>query len=462
MVRVLATAILFAVSLGAQTGSPLADRAVEYLQALIRIDSSNPPGNESRVAEYLQTLANEHGIENELLGGDPERLNFIARLRGTGRERPLLLMAHMDVVPAETEQWNAPPFSGEVRDGFIYGRGALDAKNLLAAHFAVLVELKRRSVKLKRDIILLAEADEEAGASGIRWLIENAYPKLDAEFAINEGGSAVDMSSGVRLFQIQTAEKIPTRLLLTAQGTAGHGSMPRPDNAIVRLSRAITRLMDEEQPVRWNSTTRRYFRQIAELPGYRWLEKLLGRLETDPVNAAAEIRPRAPELDAMLRTTISPTMLTSGVKINVIPNTAQAGLDVRRLPNETREEVISRFSRIINDRMVSISSAGEPEAPAAEPSSLSTALYRAMHFVFSNSHPKAAVAPFMSRGATDAAFLREKGMAVYGAPLFLKEPGESRAHGNDERISLWNMRLGTEMLWNILIAVAVEDNAGAG
>ncbi|MCL4854940.1 MAG: M20/M25/M40 family metallo-hydrolase, partial [Bryobacteraceae bacterium] len=200
MVRVLATAILFAVSLGAQTGSPLADRAVEYLQALIRIDSSNPPGNESRVAEYLQTLANEHGIENELLGGDPERLNFIARLRGTGRERPLLLMAHMDVVPAETEQWNAPPFSGEVRDGFIYGRGALDAKNLLAAHFAVLVELKRRSVKLKRDIILLAEADEEAGASGIRWLIENAYPKLDAEFAINEGGSAVDMSSGVRLF----------------------------------------------------------------------------------------------------------------------------------------------------------------------------------------------------------------------------------------------------------------------
>jgi acetylornithine deacetylase/succinyl-diaminopimelate desuccinylase-like protein len=433
----------------------IAARAQRYLADLVRIDTTNPPGNETRAAEYLQRVATSEGIGCELLG-EPGRLNFVARLRGTGGQRPLLLMAHTDVVPAEPAHWTAKPFAGEIREGFLYGRGAIDDKSLLAAELAVLVELKRREIKLTRDVILLAEADEEAGSLGIQWMIAHAWKKIDADFALNEGGFALDLPSGARLFHIQTSEKIPTRTLLRTRGVAGHGSLPRPDNAVVRLSRALVKLADADQPVRLNTTTERYLGELAGLAGYEWLSPLVAKLrrEQTAILAANQIRQRDPEIDAQLRTTMVPTVVQAGAKVNVIPTGAEAQVDIRRLPNETREEVVARMRRIIGDSEVEIAPAPGQEMPATEPSSLTTALYEEMERVFRASSPRALVVPYMQRGATDGSFLRQKGMAVYGVPIFRREEGESRAHGNDERVLLRNLEDATGLLWKIVTGVA--------
>src|SRR5579872_630049 len=275
----LAIALLLASTSRAAVDRDLADLARRYLVDLIRLDTTNPPGNETRVAQYLKMVCDEEGIANELLGGDPARQNFMARINGSGTQRPLLLMAHSDVVPADTSQWTVNPFTAEVRDGFVYGRGAQDDKSLLAAELAVFVQLKRAGPILDRDLILLSEADEEAGSSGMKWLIANAWDKINAEFALNEGGFGVVTPFGQRIYEIQTAEKVPTRAILTAHGTAGHGSLPLDDNPVVHLARAIARLADADQPVRLNTTTRRYLAALSKLPDYRWLQPLLPRLE---------------------------------------------------------------------------------------------------------------------------------------------------------------------------------------
>ncbi|MEO7652892.1 MAG: M20/M25/M40 family metallo-hydrolase [Bryobacteraceae bacterium] len=445
---------LTAVALPAQTALPLRERVTRYLTDLLRIDTSNPPGNETKAANYLKQIADASGIPAELIGPDPNRLSFIARLKGSGANRPLLLIAHSDVVPADRTQWTVDPFSATIKDGFLFGRGAEDVKSLLAAELAVLVELKQRGVKLNRDIILLSESDEEAGSSSMTWIVRNAFSKIDAEFAINEFSYHFDTPSGARVFQIQTAEKIPTRVTLTARGSAGHGSLPREDNAVVHLARALTRLNDADQPVALNATTRRYFTDIAKLPDYQWLKPLIPKLENPAtaVAAANKIRKRDTELNAMLRTTVTPSMLEAGVKINVIPNSAQAQVDVRRLPTESKEEVHARLRKIINDPAIELKPAGGQDQPATEPSSLTSPLYKAMEKVFLASSPKAITVPFLMRGTTDGAYLRAKGMAVYGVPIFRRE-GELRLHGNDERISLTNLHEGTERLLQIVLEV---------
>ena len=445
----------------ARSESAIGARAQHYLVDLIRIDTTNPPGKETRVATYLRRVASANGLVSELLGSNPARLNFIARLPARIRpaRRPLMLMAHSDVVPADAAQWTVAPFSALLKNGYIYGRGTQDDKSLLAAELAVLVELKRHSAMLKRDIILLSESDEESGSSGITWLVQNGYAKIDAEFALNEGGAALD-SHGIRIYQIQTSEKVPTRVVLTARGTAGHASLPRSDNPIVHLARALLRLVDTDEPVKLNTTTRRYFNELSKLPDYEWLRPLLPKLEDARLASAAanQIRERDPELNAMLRTSVSPTMLHAGIKVNVIPNTAAAEIDVRRLPTETGEELEARFRRMINDSSVEVTLEKGPQMPATEPSPLTTPLYEAMVQVFSHAAPRAVVVPYMSRGATDGSYLRAKGMAVYGVPIFVREGGESRAHGNDERISPANLVQGTELLYKIVLAAASAGN----
>jgi acetylornithine deacetylase/succinyl-diaminopimelate desuccinylase-like protein len=438
----------------AQNGETAADLAARYLPELIRLDTTNPPGNETRVARYLKQVADREGIPAELLGDDPGRLNFVARLKGTGRERPLLLIAHSDVVPADRAQWSVDPFAAVQKNGYLYGRGAEDDKQLLAAELAVIVDLHRRGIALDRDLILLSESDEEAGSLGATWMVEHAWPKIDAEFALNEYSYILPTPSGVPVFQIQTAEKVPTRFKMTAHGTAGHGSLPRDDNPVERLARAIYRLSGADQPVRLNATTRAYLLAMSQLPDYAWLAPLVAKLE-DPATAsrtADEIRKRDPEIHAMLRTTVSATMLAAGTKINVIPNFAEAQLDGRRLPTETREEVFARFRKIIDDPAITIEPTSS-QNPATEPSSLTSPLYRAMEKVFHATAPNALVVPFLMRGTTDGSYLRAKGMAVYGLPIFRKD-GELRMHGNDERISLDNLRAGADLLRRIVIEVS--------
>ena len=453
--RLIVSALLLAGIAAAQPAEFAADLAARYLPELIRLDTTNPPGNESRVARYLKQVADREGIPAELLGDNPNRLNFVARLRGSGKQRPLLLIAHSDVVPADRSQWSVDPLAAIIKNGYIYGRGAEDDKQLLAAELAVMVDLHRRKAPLDRDIILLSESDEEAGSLGALWMVEHAWAKIDAEFALNEYSYILPTASGVPVFQIQTAEKVPTRFKLIARGSAGHGSLPREDNPVLHLARAITRLSDAEQPVQLNATTRAYFAAMAKLPDYAWLAAYVPRLENPATAnaAAAEIRKRDPEIHAMLRTTVSATMLTAGTKINVIPNSAEAQLDARRLPTETHDEVFARFRKIIDDPSVSVELPGNVEQPNTEPSSMTTALYLAMDKVFHAAAPNALVVPFIMRGTTDGAYLRAKGMAVYGVPIFKKD-GELRLHGNDERISIENLRGGTDLLRKIVVEVA--------
>ncbi|MBM3785438.1 MAG: M20/M25/M40 family metallo-hydrolase [Acidobacteria bacterium] len=440
--------------LGAETPE---DRAQRYLVALLKLNTSNPPGNETLVARYIESELEKVGIRSEVLGGDPNRLNVIARLGGDGSKRPLLMMAHSDVVPIEPRLWTVPAFEAFQKDGFVYGRGAVDTKALLAAEMSVLVELKKRGGRLNRDVIFLCEADEEAGSTEIQWLIQNAWPKIDAEFALNEAGARELTPDGTDVFQVQTSEKVPTRVILVARGSAGHGSLPRKDNAVAHLSDAISKLVKAYMPVQMNTTTRRYFRELAKLDEYRWMQPLLPKLESDRTmfETANEIGDRDPELDAQLRTTVSPTMLRAGMKVNVIPNQAEAQLDVRRLPGETKEEVYERFRKLINDPLIEILPEPGQVMPATEPSSLTTDLYKAMERVFLSTAKKAAVIPYMSRGATDGAFLRAKGMAVYGVPVFRRDDKPGRAHGNDERIRLTTLREGTALLLKIVEEIAL-------
>ncbi|HYM11718.1 MAG TPA: M20/M25/M40 family metallo-hydrolase [Bryobacterales bacterium] len=445
----------------AQSGQ-IEQEALQYFTALLRIDSSNPPGHETRVAEYLKSVCDREGIPGELLGDHPERQNFVARLKGSGAARPLLLMAHSDVVPAERSQWSVDPFGGVVKDGYIWGRGAQDTKSLLAAELAVFVALKRGGAPLQRDVIFLSESDEEAGSSGIQWMIAHAWDKIDAEFALNEGGFAELLAGGKILYNVQTTEKIPTRVKLVAQGTAGHGSMPRADNAVVHLAQAIVRLAEAEQPVRLNATTREYFHSLAGLPEYAQLAPAFAKLDKRGQAAAArrEIVRQSPMLAAMLSTSVSPTMLQAGLKVNIIPTTAEAQVDVRRLPDETAAEVLERFRKIVNDPEVKVEklAGGDQEMPATEPSSRTSVLYRAIEEVVrqdkgpDGSTP--AVLPLLLLGATDGAFLRARGMGVYGVPLFPTPVDERRAHGNDERVSVESFAKGVRLLDSIVRKVA--------
>ena len=462
MWRICALLLAFAALGGAvDDNRPLGDRTRQYLTDLVSRDTSNPPGNETRVAEYLKQVADAHGIPCELLGGDPRRLNFVARLKGSGKGRPLLLMAHSDVVPADRTQWTGDPFSAENRNGFIYGRGAQDDKSLLAAELAVMVELKRRNIKLGRDLILLAESDEEGGSTGIEWMLQNRYPKIDAEFALNEGGYVWETKDGPRVFQVETVEKIPARIILTARGMAGQASVARGDNPVLRLTAAVDKLARADQPIRVNQTTRRYLREISKIPEYAWLEPLRRKLE-DPASsqaAAAQIRARDPEMDAMLHTTVVPTILhaggNAGTNGDVIPNRAEAQLDVLRLPSESREDVLARLRAVINDPAVEVTLAPtQQQIPAAEPSPITTPLYRAMERAIARMYPHDVVVAYMGRSGDDSSILRSRGMTVYGVPVFLKEPGESRVHGNDERIAGKTLEDGVELLWQMVLETA--------
>ena len=453
MRRVSALIFVLAVAGIADDNRSLGDRTRQYLTDLVRLDTSNPPGNETRVAEYLKKVADSYSIPAELLGNDPQRMNFVARLRGSGKGRPLMLIAHSDVYPADPKKWTVDPFSGENRNGFIYGRGTLDAKSLLAAEMSVMVEIKRRGLKLNRDLILVAESDEEAGSTGIQWLVQNAWPKIDAEFAINQGGTILE-TKDTKVFEIQTLEKIPTPMFLTARGTPRRGKYPRPDNPDVPLAHAMIRLTEADHPIRINPTTRRYLQALSKLTDYNWLVPLLPKLETPATAqaAAAQLRGHDPNLDGMLHTTVDASFRPGSRS----GDTARARVDVNRMPSETREDVLARFRQIVNDDSVELTFAPGQPVPANEPSALTTSLYRAVENAITHVYPRdAVVVPFMSRGSTDSSFLRSRGMAVYGAPVFPREPG--RVNGDDERIAAKAVDDGVELLWQMVLETAGGD-----
>lgn len=438
-------------------------RTRAILEDLIRLDTQNPPGNEIRVARYLDSLlAGLPGVETRILEAEPGRANFYARLRAERPSaRPVLVMAHMDVVNADTSTWDTPPFEPTEKDGYIYGRGAIDDKGMLAATVAALLQLAPQRSALQRDIILLGTAGEEGGAPvGIGWVVENHFDLIeDAEFALNEGGRIRVEDGRVRTVNIQTTEKVYYDVVATAKGPSGHASVPLPDNALGALARAVARVDAWRAPVILNETTRLYFARLAlieEDPAMRAAMEAISRPGADQatIDRAAAVLSVEPLHNAVLRTGQSLTILRGGIRVNVIPSEGTATFNVRLLPNDDIRRFVAAMDSVGAEPQVSFALDGTP-AESPPPSPVSTALYQAMEQAANAMAPDAVVIPFMSTGATDGAELRAQGMPTYGIlPLPLPMEDELRMHGDNERAPIPALGWAAEYLYRVIAGVA--------
>ena len=433
---------------------------ITLLQELIRLDTSNPPGNETLVAEHLQVLFDREGIRSEIVALEEARGNFIARLEGNGAKRPLLLMAHSDVVGVERDKWTVDPFAGVVEDGYLYGRGAIDDKGMLSAAVQVMLLIHRRKLPLERDLILLVEAGEEGSTSvGIDYVVENHWDKIDSEFALNEGGGIRKGGGRVRMVAVATTEKVPLRgIRLIARGTAGHGSMPRPDNPIVRLATAVAKLGRWQPPMRLNETTRAYFSRLATISSEE--DAFLYRnLENPALTEIIQETLRRTDIlaNSTLRTSISPNMISGGFRVNVIPAQAEVVLDVRALPDEDPAELVAALVELIDDPLIEVTSPTSSR-PAGPPSSLESEMFRALEKAQATLFPQAVTLPTMLTAATDSAQLRARGVQAYGIGAVLSE-SDMRAHGNDERISVEGFAQFLEYMYLAVVDVASGGNA---
>lgn len=434
----------------------------EHLANLIRRDTQNPPGNELRVAEYLDSVFRGiPGMETHVLPVADGRANFVARLRAKRPlHRPVLVMGHMDVVGADTTKWETPPFEPTVRDGYLYGRGAIDDKGMLAATTTALLQLARHRDRLSRDVIFLATAAEEGGPEvGIDWVLEHHRDLLgNAEFALNEGGRVRIADGAIRTVNVQTTEKVPYSVVATARGPSGHGSVPLPNNALAALSRAAARVHEWKAPVRLNETTRLYFARLAEVEPDPALQAAMRQIaaatDSATMRRAADVLERDPLFNAVLRTGASLTLLQGGIRNNVIPSEGAATFNVRVLPGEDVEDVVREMNRVAAEPQVRFELAGKPRN-APPPSPVATPLFQAMEAAARVMAPDAVVIPFMSTGATDGAALRAARIPTYGIlPMPLIMEDELRMHGDNERVPVAALGWATEYLYRVLQRVA--------
>jgi acetylornithine deacetylase/succinyl-diaminopimelate desuccinylase-like protein len=425
--------------------------AVELLAQYLRVDTTNPPGNEARAADFFARFLRKEGIEYRIFESAPGRANIYARLRGSGRKRPLILLNHMDVVAADSQFWTIEPFSGQVRDGYLYGRGALDMKSIGAAQLIVMLLLKRGGVALDRDIIFLGTADEEAGGNqGAGWFVTRQADLIrDAEFLITEGSSNLVFGNHVVYYGIGATEKTPCWLKLTAKGTPGHGSVPRSNSAPSRLVRALGKIEAYEPPLKVTPAVARYFKSLAEIqtdPELRRAYSDISAAIGDP-KLRSLVLSRA-ENSAMLRNTIQPTVVNIGSKTNVIAPIATAEIDCRLLPGERPEDFVAEIKRVIDDPDIEVETL---LAFAATESPLNTELYKAITGVIRAGDPAARFVPTVLAGFTDSHFFRELGIVCYGFSPFLISVGDfTGVHGNDERIRVDSMKDGTRLLYQIV------------
>ncbi len=438
----------------------LPEDALSTLVDLIRLDTSQPLGNEYLVTDYLKSRLDTEGIASTVIESASGRANIVARLRGNGRKRPLLLLGHTDVVTVEREHWSFDPFSGTVADGKVFGRGAADDKGIVAASFEILLALHRNRVPLDRDVIFLGVADEEGGGKlGITYMVAKQLALIDAEFAINEGGRGyIDPESGAYLsFHIGTAEKTPMRARLLVEGRAGHGSVPTRDNAIGILSRAVGKLFDQPLPMQLNETTRTFFERLALVAGPAEAEVYRGILGDNPGSDVQErLRDINPSYYSIIRTSIVPTIIKGGYQRNVIPSEAEAILDIRALPGVSPESLFPQIAAIIDDPAVRIYPM-EITRPEHLPTPLDTVLFRAFEDVLLARHPQAIVLPSMLTGATDSAQLRAAGIPTYGFGPALQVGDDNGIHGNDEFLRVAPYFEYVEQLWLIVNRVAGRD-----
>ncbi len=447
------------VPLSAEDWDAVGEEAAGLLSAYLRINTANPPGNEIAAARWLADVLARDGIESRTLEPRPGKANLVARLRGDGSARPLILLNHMDVVRASPEFWTVDPFSGAIRDGAVWGRGALDMKGEAVAQLMTVLLLKRAGVPLKRDIIFLATADEEISRGvGAQWVVER-HPELvrDAEFLLNEGGETlVGPDGAVRYVGIGTTEKSPFWLDVVARGTAGHGSRPIADNAVHRLVRAVSRLAAYETPLAVTPTVDAYFRALAPAESDSARRQWYGDIRT-ALRDSAVVRALTadPATNAMLRNTIAVTGLRGSEQTNVIPPVATAAVDVRLLPGTDPTAFLADLVKVVGDSDVTLRPQGDTWGATA--SAGDTELYRAIAATARALHPAAVIAPYMLQGFTDSHYFRRLGVASYGiGPFPVTADEDAGVHGNDERLPLAALRTGVRFYFDVVFRVAAR------
>jgi acetylornithine deacetylase/succinyl-diaminopimelate desuccinylase-like protein len=439
--------------------TPNQQLAHDVYKELVEIDTTTATGDTWQAAEAMAARLKAAGFADEdvhAFSPAPRKGNLVARLRGTGKRKPILLVAHLDVVPALRSDWSVDPFKLTEQDGYFYGRGSSDDKYMASSFVTNLIRYKKEGYKPDRDIILALETDEEIfdhDALGIQWLIRNHRELIDAEFALNEGGP-VNMKDGkpVRV-NIQTSEKVPVTFQLEVTNTGGHSSVPRKDNAIYRLAQGLVRLSKFEFPLHLNDTTRAWLSRTAQFEDQQNASDIRAVLVDKPDAMALARLSVSPQYNAQLRTTCVATMLQGGHAANALPQSAIAKVNCRIIPGEPADEVKATLVKVLADDGIAVTQI-EREV-ASEPSRLNEEIVGAIEKLSNEFWPGAAVIPVMSTGATDGAFLRNAGIPTYGHSGMAMEPGDAgRIHGRDERVPMKSFYNGNEYLYRLVKMLA--------
>ena len=434
------------------------DETLRHFQSLVRLDTSDPPGNEAPAVDYLKRVLEAEGIPVRIFASNPRRPNLVARLKGNGTKRPLLIMAHTDVVNVIPEKWTHPPFSAARVDGYIYGRGTVDDKDNVTVALMTMLLLKRLNLPLDRDVIFLAESGEEGNTEvGIEYMVRNHWPEIDAEFCIAEGGRTLRKDGKMSRTLIATTEKTPMAIRLVAHGTAGHGSVPLPGNAIARLGAAIAKVSAYQTPMRLNDTTRTYFERLAGISEPAAAARYNNLVDPEKSAAIQEyLRLNEPMHYSMLRTSLSATMLKGGSRKNVIPAEAEVLFDVRMAPGEDLPWLRRELEKTVDDANVQVI-VDASTRPSAPPSRLETPLFRAIEAAQKHVYPGAPVLPVMSTGASDKVYLQQRGVQCYGIGPLQDEEDAAKgfaAHSDQERILEAELYRFVTFNWEIVTAVA--------
>jgi acetylornithine deacetylase/succinyl-diaminopimelate desuccinylase-like protein len=433
----------------------ISTEAQGWLSDIIKMNTSNPPGNETQVAKYIAAIFQKEGINNEVLEIAPGRSIVVGRLQAgplPDQANALLLVAHQDTVGVDPKKWTVDPFGAMIRDGYLYGRGSVDDKSMLAANIATIVQLKRSNARLARDIIFLATDDEEQGGpASIKTAIEKYWDKFACGFALNEGGRVMLKDGKVQYVGIQASEKVSYNVTVTASGPSGHASMPRQDNAVVHLAAAIAKLGAYQVPAQPNTITLRYFEQLSKVEDdeiAKWMRALEQSARQDL--AVKHLSESSPMWNSMLRDSITPTILQAGVRNNVIPSEATANLNIRMLPGHSIDELIGQLEKVVADPQIKFRLAADP-GENAPPSDITSPLYQLIERITPQEFPGAIALPFLSTGATDSASLRLHKVQAFGLlPFPLSEADDARMHGDDERIPLDSFRKGIGFLYHVV------------
>ena len=433
---------------------------LRHYSALVQIDSSNPPGNETLVVNYIKKVFDAEGIPSQVFALEPARANLVARIKGNGSKRPILIMAHTDVVGVQREKWPVDPFGAIRKDSYVWGRGTVDDKDKLSANLMLMLLLKRTGVKLDRDVIFLAESGEEGSTKpGIEFMANQHFDQIDAEYCLTEGGGATLNGGRTTTVTVSTTEKLPRRIRLVVNGTSGHGSIPRTDNALVHLSSAVAKIGTWETPLRLNDTTRTYFERLAGISSPEVAARYNGITDSRRTAAVQHyLAENEPMHYSMLLTSVVPTILTAGFRMNVIPSQAEATIDVRMAPGEDDRTFFDQMQRVIGDPAVKIERLTDGERPATPPSRLDTEMFRALETVSKRVYPGSVTLPTMLTGATDMAFLRAKGIQSYGIGPASSDSDRTNygAHSDVERLLESSLYTFVRFTWESVLEVSAS------